>query len=75
MYTSGGNLLLTGWLREVCGKHGKFYQRGRACIEKVRWSVKLFITFPFASTLSGPCTLGTVGHWLQSKNLDMISSL
>jgi hypothetical protein len=40
-------LLLTGWLREVCGKHDKFYQRGRACIEKVRGSVVFFFAFSF----------------------------
>jgi hypothetical protein len=37
-------------LREVCEKHDKFYQRRRACIEKVRGSVKLFIAFPFVLT-------------------------
>jgi hypothetical protein len=47
---SGRTLLLTGWLREVCGKHFKFYQRGRVCIEKGRGSVKLFIAFSFGST-------------------------
>jgi hypothetical protein len=31
---SGRTHLLTSWLREVCGKHDKFYQRRRACIEK-----------------------------------------
>jgi hypothetical protein len=25
--------------------------------------------------LSGPCTLGTVGHWLRPKNLDTAGSL
>jgi hypothetical protein len=40
---SGITILLTGWLREVCVKHDKFYQSGRACIEIVRGSVKLFI--------------------------------
>jgi hypothetical protein len=44
---SGRTLLLTGWLREVCGKHDKFYERGRACIEKVRGSVEFFFAFSF----------------------------
>jgi hypothetical protein len=42
---SDRTLLLTGWLREVCGKHYKFYLRGRACVEKVKGSVEFFFTF------------------------------
>jgi hypothetical protein len=34
-------------LREVYEKHDKFYQRGRACIEKVRGSVELLFVFLF----------------------------
>jgi hypothetical protein len=44
---SGRTLLLNGWLREVCGKHDKLCQRGRACIEKVRESVEFFFAFSF----------------------------
>jgi hypothetical protein len=54
MCTSGKTILLIGWLREVCEKHDKFYQRGRACIEKGRGSVKLFIAFPFGLTCRLP---------------------
>jgi hypothetical protein len=44
---SGRTLLLIGWLREVCGKHDKFYQRGGVCIEKVRGNVEFFFAFSF----------------------------
>jgi hypothetical protein len=50
---SGRTLLLTGWLRKVCGKHDKLYLRGRACIEKVRGvlSFSLLFHLSFASFL------------------------
>jgi hypothetical protein len=40
--------LLSGWLREVCRKHDKFYESGRACIEKVTGSVEFFFPCSFA---------------------------
>jgi hypothetical protein len=59
---SGRTLLLTGWLREVCRKkRDKFYQRGRAYIEIVRGSVKLFIAFPFCSTCHLPLSCQFLG--------------
>jgi hypothetical protein len=41
----GITLLLIRWLREVCGKHDKFYQRGRACTEK--GGVEFLVAFSF----------------------------
>jgi hypothetical protein len=57
---SDRTLLLTGWLREVCGKHDKFYLRGRAFIEKVRGvlSLALLSHLSFATFLP---TLGFCG--------------
>jgi hypothetical protein len=60
MCTKWYNSLLTGWLREVCEKHDKFYIRGELALRKLEgvlsFSLPFYLSVPAFLSILGFCS-------------------